>query len=75
MLVGGLAAQYAALPRIFFTAGAISASCLWFFILALGAAYLAPVFRRPRAWQALDCLVGGVMWTIAISLLLPHNSL
>jgi len=71
VLVGGLAGQYAVFPRVFFTIGAISASCLWFFSLALGAAFLAPVFRRPRAWQVLDCLVGIVMWTIAVSLLLP----
>ena len=71
VLVGGLAAQYASLPRLFFTFGAISASCLWFFSLALGAARLAPVFQRPRAWQVLDCLVGAVMWTIAFSLLTP----
>lgn len=76
VLVGGLAAQYADLPRLFFTLGAISASCVWFFSLALGAARLTPLFRRPRAWQVLDCLVGVVMWIIAISLLLPllrHN--
>jgi L-lysine exporter family protein LysE/ArgO len=75
VLVGGLAAQYAALPRIFFTAGAISASCLWFFSLALGAAHLAPVFRRPHAWQVLDCFVGAVMWVIAVSLIAPLLSL
>lgn len=71
VLVGGLAAQYAALPRVFFAAGAVSASCVWFFGLALGAAPLAPLFRRPRAWQVLDCLVGDVMWIIAAGLLLP----
>ncbi len=71
VLVGGLAGQYAAVPRLFFTLGAISASCLWFFSLALGAAHLAPLFNRPRAWQVLDCLVGTVMWIIALSLLLP----
>jgi len=69
VLVGGLAGQYAALPRVFFTLGAISASCVWFFSLALGAAHLAPLFKRPRAWQVLDCLVGAVMWAIAFSLL------
>lgn len=69
VLVGGLAAQYAALSRVFFAVGAISASCLWFFSLALGAAHLAPLFHRPRAWQVLDCLVGAVMWGIALSLL------
>ncbi len=71
VLVGGISAQYAALSRLFFTAGAVSASCLWFFSLALGAARLAPLFRRPRAWQVLDCFVGTVMWAIAVSLLLP----
>ena len=69
VLVGGLAAQYAVLPRLFFTFGAISASCAWFFSLALGAARLALLFQRPRAWQILDCLVGAVMWGIAVSLL------
>ena len=71
VLVGGLAGQYAAVPRSFFTLGAVSASCVWFFSLALGAAYLAPLFQRPRAWQLLDCFVGAVMWAIALSLLLP----
>ena len=69
VLVGGLAAQYAAFPRLFFTVGAISASCIWFFSLTLGAAKLAPLFQRPRAWQVLDCVVGIVMWTIAVGLL------
>ncbi len=69
VLVGGLAGQYAAVPRLLFTAGAISASCIWFFSLALGAAHLAPLFKRPRAWRVLDCLVGAVMWAIAFSLL------
>ena len=68
VLVGGLSAQYAAGPRLFFGIGAVTASCVWFFSLALGAACLAPVFRRPRAWQVLDCGVGIVMWTIASKL-------
>ena len=69
VLVGELAAQYAIVPRLFFTLGAISASCVWFFSLVLGAARLAPLFQRPRAWQILDCCVGVVMWGIAVSLL------
>ena len=69
VLVGGISAQYAAFPRLFFAAGAVSASCLWFFSLAFGAAHLAPVLRRPAAWRALDCGVGVVMWTLALGLL------
>ena len=68
VLVGGLSAQYAALPRLYFALGAVCASGVWFFSLALGAAFLAPVFRRPGAWRALDCGVGIVLWVIAFGL-------
>ena len=69
VLVGGISAQYAASARLFFAAGAISASFLWFFSLALGAAFLAPLFRRPGAWRTLDCGVGITLWVIAFGLL------
>ena len=69
VLVGGISAQYAAFPRVFFAAGAVSASFLWFFSLALGAAHLAPLFRRPGAWRVLDCGVGIILWAIALGLL------
>ena len=68
VLVGGISAQYAAGPRLWFAGGAVCASILWFFGLALGAAYLAPLFRRPGAWRILDCGVGLVMWSIAAGL-------
>ena len=69
VLVGSISAQYAAFPRLFFAAGAISASILWFFSLALGAASLGPLFRRPQAWRVLDCAVGVVLWVIAFGLM------
>ena len=69
VLVGGISAQYATFPRSFFALGAVCASCLWFFSLALGAAHLAPLFRRPGAWRILDCGVGVVMWGIALGLM------
>ena len=68
VLVGGISAQYPVFPRLFFALGAVCASCVWFFSLTLGAAHLAPVFRRPQAWRVLDCGVGIVMWVIACSL-------
>ena len=73
VLVGGLAGQYAAFPRLLFALGAMSASCVWFFCLALGAARLAPLFQRPAAWRVLDCAVGLVVWTIAVSLVRGSN--
>ena len=73
VLVGGLAGQCAAFPRLLFALGAITASCVWFFGLALGAARLAPLFQRPAAWRILDCAVGLVLWTIAVSLVRGLN--
>ncbi len=71
VLIGGLSAQYPLPARAWFAGGAMTASALWFFGLAYGAALLAPLFRRPVTWRVLDGLIGCVMWAIAASLLLP----
>ena len=44
-----------------FGGGAALASVLWFTVLGYGARVLAPVFKRPRAWQGLDAFVAFVM--------------
>lgn len=58
LLVGSVGAQHAGAPRLAFLAGSALASALWFTSLGFGARWLAPLFARPRAWQALDALVG-----------------
>ena len=68
VLIGGLSAQYAGLARVWFAVGAMSASLVWFFALAYGAALLVPLFRRPATWRVLDTLIGVIMWSIALSL-------
>jgi L-lysine exporter family protein LysE/ArgO len=68
IVVGSIGAQYPAGPRTLFALGATTASAVWFFGLAFGAARLAPLFRRPIAWRVLDFSVAGVMWVIAVSL-------
>lgn len=68
VLIGGLSAQYAAFERVWFALGAMSASLVWFFGLAYGAALLAPLFRRPMTWRVLDTLIGVIMWSLAVSL-------
>ncbi len=70
VLVGSVGAHYPGSERLSFALGAMTASLIWFFGLAYGAAWLTPLFRRQLAWQVLDVLVGCVMWTIAISLVL-----
>lgn len=68
VLVGSIGARYPADQRGTFALGAMLASLIWFFGLAYGAAWLAPLFQRPIAWRILDAIIGGVMWTIAASL-------
>ncbi|EBA16550.1 L-lysine exporter, putative [Roseobacter sp. SK209-2-6] len=68
VLLGSISAQYA--DPLVFGLGAGIASFAFFFSLGYGAALLAPFFAKPRAWQALDLLVGLTMWGIAAKLLL-----
>ncbi|MFD1883306.1 LysE/ArgO family amino acid transporter [Paracoccus pacificus] len=67
VLLGAVSASHEGAP---FAAGAITASFLFFFALGYGARLLAPVFRRPRAWQVLDAAIGVIMWSIALGLIL-----
>jgi len=69
ILIGTIATQYGE-DRLWFGAGAVAASFVFFFLLGYGARALAPVFARPRAWQVLDILIGLVMWAIAAKLVL-----
>ncbi len=70
VLLGSIATQYGDSLRYSFGAGAVLASFAWFLTLGLGAPKLAPLFRDPRAWRVLDCLVCMMMWGIALSLVL-----
>lgn len=69
LLLGGIGSQYPIEERYIFGAGAILASFLWFFSLAFGATYLAPLFEKKRSWQLLDFIIGIIMWWIAYSLI------
>lgn len=70
VLIGSIGAHYAGVERLLFAVGATLASLTWFFALAYGAAWLAPLFRHPLSWKILDFLVGCIMWAIAASLIL-----
>ncbi|WP_263260515.1 LysE/ArgO family amino acid transporter [Pseudomonas sp. RIT-PI-S] len=63
LLIGSFGARQA-VPQAY-VAGAASASLLWFFTLALGAAWLAPWLARPATWRALDLGVALMMFTVA----------
>ncbi len=55
-----------------FAAGAVAASFVWFFSLALGARYLSRWLSTPRAWRVLDAIIAVVMIGLGVSLVFPH---
>ena len=69
VLLGSIGGQQAGLGRLWFAAGAMSASVAWFLSLGFGARVLSPLFRRPMAWRALDGMIGTVMLVLAGTLL------
>ena len=71
LLVGSLSARFEGAGRLAFGIGATSASFVWFFLLGYGARLLAPLFARPAAWRVLDAIIALIMWSIALSLLMP----
>lgn len=72
VMLGGIGGQYPADERLGFALGAMSASFVWFFAIALGAAWLAPYVARPITWKIIDGVTCGVMWLVAYSLLAPE---
>jgi len=58
--------------RWWFALGAMIASVVWFFGLAIGARYLSRWLATPRAWRILDAVIAIVMIALGISLVLPH---
>ncbi|MCF8069004.1 MAG: LysE/ArgO family amino acid transporter [Desulfobacterales bacterium] len=74
LLLGSISSRYQEESRLFFLAGAISASTLWFISLSIGGQMLAPLFKKQISWRILDGLVCVTMWFMAV-LLLADNQL
>ena len=69
VLVGGIAAQYELTLRTCFTVGAIFASCIWFYGLAVFSVNVAPFFKTKGGARLLDGTVCAIMWLVAVSLI------
>lgn len=69
ILLGGVSSRFHGENRLFFWAGAVAASTVWFLCLSLGGRMLAPLFQRQISWRILDSLVCLIMWSIAVSLI------
>ncbi|MGI9402584.1 MAG: LysE/ArgO family amino acid transporter [Rhizobiaceae bacterium] len=69
MLIGAYSAGYEGAQRLLFTAGAVTASFIWFFGLGYGARLLTGLFARPMSWRILDGAIALVMTVLALALL------
>ena len=69
LLIGSVSQQF---PdnntKLSYVLGASIASFVFFFSLAYGAKFLAPVMQRPQAWRVLDGLIAFVMFSLAIKM-------
>ena len=68
VLIGCVAGRFPGEQRLFFGAGAVTSSVLWFISLSAGARVLAPLFSKPLSWRILDAVIGLTLWVIALSL-------
>lgn len=72
LVLGGMGASLPPHEHFSFIVGALFASFVWFYSLAFGASFLAPLFKKPIAWKILDVLTGLIMWAVAFSLIFDY---
>jgi L-lysine exporter family protein LysE/ArgO len=70
IMVGGIGARHSTPQRPSFILGAVSASAIWFFSLAYGAGFLAPLFKKKITWRILDSAIDCVMIFILVKLVI-----
>lgn len=70
VLVGAFSVQYAGARHWAFTAGAMSASLIWFYTISLLAARLSPWLTRPTAWRIINLVIAAMMSYIGVRFLL-----
>lgn len=75
ILLGGIAAAYEISARIYFVAGAVMTSFIWFFAIGYGARTLTPLMRRPMGARILDLLVALMMFIVAANLVIEQRSI
>ncbi|MFC3396752.1 arginine exporter ArgO [Brenneria rubrifaciens] len=68
VVLGSVGSQFSGGARSWFAMGTIAASFIWFFVLALLAAWLAPWLNTPRSQRMINLFVGLAMWGVALQL-------
>ncbi len=69
VVLGSLGSQMDHSQKVAFIAGTVTASIIWFYLLAFLAQALAPWLSRPRPAQVINLLVAFVMWFLAARLI------
>lgn len=67
VVLGSLGEQFGDL-RLWFVMGAVTASIVWFFALALLSSWLAPWLQKSKVHRVINFSVGLIMWIIAFQL-------
>ncbi|MEN2827607.1 Arginine exporter protein ArgO [Mannheimia haemolytica] len=65
VIVGSIGGKLDFNGKIYFLAGALLCSFIWFFGIGYGASLLSPYFAKRRTWQILDAVTGLIMYFIA----------
>ncbi len=68
VVLGSIGGQLELIPRRWFAAGAMAASLVWFYGLAMLSVRLAPWLNQDRIQRAIQLFVGVVMWLVAAQL-------
>lgn len=69
VIVGSIGGKLDFDGKMYFLAGTLLCSFLWFFGVGYGAGLLSPYFAKRRTWQILDAITALIMYFIAVSLL------
>ena len=68
VLIGSISQQFPGNIKLAYAIGASLASFVFFFSLAYGAKFLAPIMQKPIAWRILDSFIALVMFSLAIKM-------
>ncbi len=68
VVLGSLGSQVPAESRLWFVLGAVTASVVWFYALAMLASGLSPWLKQGRTQQVINLLVAAMMFYLAIRL-------
>ncbi|SLM61625.1 MULTISPECIES: LysE/ArgO family amino acid transporter [Dickeya] len=67
-IIGGISSAIAPALKLFYLAGAVSASFVWFYTIGYTAAACARYFANPTTWRIIDSLIGSYMIIMALQL-------